>query len=53
MTKIPGIDKDMGLQIAFKAINNTARPNRLVPILLVFGTYPCIVQSDTLSPTTI
>ncbi len=53
MTKIPGINKDIGLQMAFKAINNTARPDRLIPILLVFGTYLHIVQSDILSPTTI
>jgi hypothetical protein len=28
------------LQIAIKAVNNTTRPNKLVPILLVFGAYP-------------
>jgi hypothetical protein len=53
MTKIPGINKDIGLQMAFKVINNTAGPNRLVPILLVFRAYPHIVQSDVPSPTTI
>jgi len=40
----------MALQMAFKAINNTAGPNRLVPILLVFGAYPQIVKLDALSP---
>jgi hypothetical protein len=30
---------DHMLQIAVKAVNDTAGPNGLVPILLVFGTY--------------
>jgi hypothetical protein len=30
------------LQIAVKAVNNTAGPNGLVPILLMFGTFPRI-----------
>ena len=30
----------MVLQMAFKAINNTTSPNRLVFILLVFSIYP-------------
>ena len=34
--------------MAFKAINNTASPNRLVPTLLVFGIYPWIVELDIL-----
>ena len=46
--KIPNINKDIALQMAFKAINNTAGPNRLVPILLVFGVYPRIVKLDAL-----
>ena len=36
--------------MAFKAINNTTGPNRLVPILLVFGIYPQIVKLDVLLP---
>jgi len=36
--------------MAFKAINNTAGPNGLVPILLVFGAYPRIVKLDALLP---
>jgi len=32
--------------MAFKAINDTAGPNRLVFTLLVFGIYPQIVKSD-------
>jgi len=39
-SKILGIDKDIALQMAFKAINNSAGPDGLIPILLVFGAYP-------------
>jgi hypothetical protein len=34
--------------MAFKAINDTAGPNGLVPILLVFGAYPQMVELDIL-----
>jgi len=36
--------------MAFKAINNTAGLEGLVPILLVFGAYPRMVKSDALLP---
>ena len=36
--------------MAFKAINNTASLNRLVPILLIFGVYPHMVKLDALLP---
>jgi len=36
--------------MAFKAINNTASLEGLVPILLVFRAYPQIVKSDALLP---
>ena len=49
--KIPGIDRDMALQIAFKALNDTAGPEGLVPTLLVFGACPRITESDPLAPT--
>src|SRR6266702_1688872 len=49
--KIPRLNKDIALQIAFKAINDLARPNGLVPTLLVFRAYPKIIKSDTPSPT--
>jgi hypothetical protein len=32
--------------MAFKAINDSIGPNSLIPTLLVFGAYPCIVESD-------
>jgi hypothetical protein len=34
------IDKEMILQMAIKAVNDTAGPNEIVPALLVFGAYP-------------
>jgi hypothetical protein len=40
ITKIPKINKEIGLQMAFKVINDLASPGGLVPILLVFGAYP-------------
>jgi hypothetical protein len=49
--KLPRVDKDVILQIAFKALNNTAGPDRLVPTLLVFKAYLCMVESDPLLPT--
>jgi hypothetical protein len=51
MTEIPSIDKDMALQMAFKAINDTARPNGLVLTLLVYNALPRIVEYDIPSPT--
>jgi hypothetical protein len=50
IAKIPGISKDIALQMAFKAINDIARPNRLVPTLLVYSVYPRITKHDPLSP---
>jgi len=50
-TEIPGIDKDMALQMAFKAINNTARPDGLVSTLLVYGALPRMVEYDAPLPT--
>ena len=50
-SEIPGIDKDMALQMAFKAINDSAGPDGLIPTLLVFGAYPQMTESDAPSPT--
>ena len=36
--------------MAFKAINDLARPNGFIPILLVFRAYPRIIELDILSP---
>jgi len=37
--------------MAFKAINDSARPNGIIPILLVFSVYPRVVEYDVPSPT--
>ena len=39
--------------MAFKAINNSTGPNSLIPTLLVFRAYLCIVKSNTSNPTVI
>jgi hypothetical protein len=51
MTEIPGINKDMALQMAFKAINDTAGLDGLVLTLLVYNTLPRIVEYDVPLPT--
>jgi hypothetical protein len=43
------INKDIALQMAFKAINDSAGLNSLIPILLVFKAYPYIVKSNILN----
>jgi len=53
VVELPGIDRDAALQMAFKAINDTASPDGLVPTLLVFGAYPRMVESDAPSPSVI
>jgi hypothetical protein len=44
------IDKDMILQMAVKAVNDSAGLNGLVPTLLVFGAYPQLTEMDPSSP---
>ena len=43
------IDKEIILQMAVKAVNDLAGPNRLVPMLLVFGIYLRLTEIDPLS----
>ena len=38
--ELKGISKELTLQITVKAVNNSANPDRLIPILLVFSAYP-------------
>ena len=38
-SELKGVSEELTLQIAVKAVNNSASPDRLVPILLVFGAY--------------
>jgi hypothetical protein len=47
--KEENLNKELILQIAVKAINNTARPNGLVPTLLVFSVYPRLSSFNTLT----
>jgi hypothetical protein len=41
----------MALQITFKAVNDIARPDGLMPTLLVYGALPRMVEYDVPSPT--
>jgi len=45
-----GISKEMALQMAVKAINDTAGPDGLVPTLLVFGAFPRMTKLDPPAP---
>jgi di/tripeptidase len=45
------INKEMILQMTVKAVNDSAGPDRIVLILLVFGLYPRITKIDPPSPT--
>jgi hypothetical protein len=41
---------EISLQIVVKAVNNSAGPDGIIPILLVFGAYPRITNNSVLSP---
>jgi hypothetical protein len=43
---------EVSLQIAIKTINNSAGPDGIIPILLMFGAYPRISNNSLLSLTT-
>jgi hypothetical protein len=47
------INKEMMLQMAVKAINDSAGPDGIVPILLVFGAYLQLTEIDPSSPSVI
>ena len=47
---LPALGKTSTLQMAVKAVNDTAGPNGLVPTLLVFGTFPKMTPSDPPHP---
>ena len=44
------ISKDFLLQMAVKAVNDTAGPDGLIPTLLVFGAYPQMTELDPPTP---
>jgi di/tripeptidase len=48
--KDENIDREMILQMAVKAVNDSAGPDGIVPTLLVFGAYPRMTEIDPLSP---
>ena len=48
--ELPDLDKEMVLQMAVKAVNDTAGPNGLVPTLLVFGAFPRMSELDPPAP---
>jgi hypothetical protein len=50
-TKIRDIDREMALQMAFKAINDTIGLDGLVPTLLVYSAYLRMSESDAPSLT--
>ena len=39
-SELKGTSEELTLQMAIKAVNNSVSLNRLIPILLVFSTYP-------------
>jgi len=45
-----GASNESILQMAVKAVNDTAGPDGLVPTLLVFGTYPRLTETSPPSP---
>lgn len=49
--EFPNLHRDTKLQMAFKAINDTAGKDVLVSTLLVFGAYPRMVDLDPPNPT--
>jgi hypothetical protein len=49
-TEFPGASRESVLQMAVKAVNDTAGPNGLVPTLLVFGAFPRLAEESPPSP---
>jgi hypothetical protein len=49
--EIRDIEKEMALQMAFKAINDSTRLDGLIPTLLVYGAYSRMTEHDLLSLT--
>jgi hypothetical protein len=43
---------EINLQMAIKTINDSIGPDGIIPILLVFRTYPKMTNNSALSPTT-
>lgn len=48
--ELPSLHKAFALQMAIKAVNDTAGPDGLTPTLLLFGTFPRMVDTDPTHP---
>lgn len=48
--ELPSLTTDATLQMAVKAVNDTAGPDGLIPTLLVFGAYPRLTEYDPPAP---
>ena len=48
--ELQDVTKEQALQMAIKAVNNTAGPDGLVPMLLIFGAYPQMSELDPPAP---
>lgn len=44
--EMPNVNREIRLQMAVKAVNDTAGPNGLIPTLLVFGAFPRMSRED-------
>jgi hypothetical protein len=53
MDECKDIHKELALQMAVKAVNNTASPDGLVLTLLVYGAYPWMSNLDPPAPSVI
>ena len=51
--ELEDVSEELTLQIAVKAINDSASLDGLVPTLLVFSAYPRITNNSLLSPSVI
>jgi hypothetical protein len=51
VAEIKGISKEIALQIAFKALNDTVGISGIVPTLLVYGALPRLNEYDAPAPT--
>ena len=49
-SELKGASKELSLQMAVKAVNNSAGLDRLIPILLVFSAYLWITDDSLPSP---
>jgi len=52
-SELPDLDDELILQMAVKAVNDTAGPDGIVPTLLVFGAYPRMTTESPPSATVI